>query len=214
MTWAKTSDDVQRIEQTVRFNLGRTINAAHDVRGRLLAKALHICQFANVAPQVVEVGIFAHPTEVDELCQGLFGDTVDVHTLFRYKAGKLLQLLGRAFCIRTMQGLRATGLTDANLRLSVTDGTFVGNLQRPFRPLHLNHLRNNLVGFDDTDFCTLGPNPQSFALTDVAERGTLDGCSFQFDGLEDGNRRDGAGCARPFYLLQNGVGCFILPVWA
>ena len=194
------------------LHLPGTVNAVHDVGGRALAKAFHLGEFPDVVSQGIDVSIFAHPSQIDELSQGLLGDAVDVHALLGYEAGKLPELLGRTERIGAMERLGTTGFADTYLSRSLTYRALAWDSERSDALGDLNDLGYNLVRLDDRQHGARPTDAQSFTLADVAERGPLHGGALQFYRLEDGDRRDGACCARPFYPFQRGLRCLVLPL--
>ena len=111
------------------LHVARLVDRAHDVGSRLLAKAFHLSQFADVASQFVDVSILADPSQVDKLRECLFGDAVDVHALLRHKAGKLTKLFGWTFTIGAVERLRTTDLAYLDNGRSVTYQTLVRNAE-------------------------------------------------------------------------------------
>ena len=139
-----------------------------------------------MAAQVVDVCIFAYPSHVDELRECLFRDSVNVHALLRDEACQFLELFGRTFGIGAVQRLGAARLADGDLGRCMTDGTLSRHAECAYTLGDLNHLGDNLVSLDDTDFCSGTSQSQTLALADVAQRSTSDCGALQFYGLEDG----------------------------
>ena len=53
--------DIQSIQQSVGLHVATLFDRAHDVRSRLLAKALHARQVEDVLAQLIDIGILAEP---------------------------------------------------------------------------------------------------------------------------------------------------------
>ena len=109
-----------------------------------------------------------------------------------------------------MESLGAA-LTLAHYSCRMADRTFVGNDKTTHNLCNIDYLRDNLIGLDDLQSGSLVANAQTLAFAYIAERGTLHGGSFKFYRFENSYRRDGAGCARPFDVVEYGVSMFILP---
>ncbi len=90
-------------------------------------------------------------------------------------------------------------------------GHSFGMTKVPHNLCNIDYLRDNLVGLDYLQSGSLVANAQTFAFAYIAERGTLHGGSFQFYRFENSYRRNGAGCARPFDVVEFGLSMFVLP---
>ncbi len=161
---------------------------------------------------MVEVGIFAYPSEIDKFGEGLFADTVNVHSFFGHEAGKLLELFGRAGIVGAMEGFGVAHATDGNFCRRTANGTLVRNVELTHGLDHLDNLGDNLVGLDDREARAAPADTQPATLADVAERCTLHGGALQLHGAEDGHGRDGVGGARPLYMVEFGFGGLVLPL--
>ena len=109
-----------------------------------------------------------------------------------------------------MESLRAA-LTLAHYGWRMANRTFVGNDKTPHNLCNIDYLRDNLIGLDDLQSGSLVANAQTLAFAYIAERGALHGGSFKFYRFENSYRRDGAGCARPFDVVEFCLCMFILP---
>ena len=101
--------------------------------------------------QLVDVGIFRYPTEVDEFRECLFGNTIYVHALFADEARKLAQLLGWAVGVGAMECLGATNFADGDFCRCMTDGTFCRHAKRAYTLGDCYDLGDNLVSLDDAE---------------------------------------------------------------
>ena len=161
--------------------------------------------------QVEDIGILAHPAQVDELGDGLLRDAVDIHALLRDKARELLELLGRALDVGAVERACAAGLTAHHLGGGATYWTDMRNEQMAHLSPHVDDLRNDLVGLDDLQFGTLVTDAQSLALADVAQRGTLDGGALELYGAEHRHGRDGGCRTAPLDVVELGQRTLVLP---
>ena len=159
---------------------------------------------------MIEVGIVADPSEVDEFRNGLLADAVDVGACLRDETCEFAQLFGRAFCVGAMKRFRA-----AHARLHrcwcAADGAGRRDVEHTFAVGDIDHLRDNLVGLDDREHRATAADAQPLAFADVAERGPLHGGAFQTHGAEHRHGRNRGGGTRPLDVVELRGGALILP---
>ena len=77
--------------------------------------------------------------------------------------------------------------------------------------LAADDFRDDLVGFDDFEFCALVANAQSFTFADVAQRGTFHRGAFKLYGSKDGHGRNCRCGATPFDVVEYGHRALVGP---